>query len=680
MKIYFWIQHDMNFFQEQEQARKQTLFLIIVFTVAILVIIVITVFFITGLDVYFEHVPVAVYLASPLEYVKPRYFYLTTLAVIGVVGMGSLYKYQQLSSGGKSVATALGGVKVNRNHANADEKRLLNVVEEMAIASGISPPTVYVLHGEEINAFTAGLSIDDAVIGVTKGCMEKLNREELQGVIAHEFSHIFNGDMRLNLQLTAILHGILLIGLIGEFIFRYSGSKGSRGASGRRKGGGGVPYFIILGAGLAVLGYVGTFLGSLIKANVSRRREYLADATAVQYTRYPRGISGALKKIAYYSSNIYAPAAEVYSHLYFAEGVSSFFSNLTATHPPLVKRIKRVEPHWNGKFPDYNRSKNSKERQHAQAKLEKEKAKAERAEKVSLYKFNKEVKDNREKTTSQTKKELFTQGAIAAAMMQVGTVQEQTVQNVHKEIANLDKRILERLNDPLGAQAVILSLLYHADYKRELYEEVQEKNPYLLLEFANFLQEQHKDLQKQSALIISLSMDALKNLSKEQYKTFKQIVETFVNVDKKITLFEWSLQYIIQRPLELHLDIRDVPKRSGSTIGAVKKEVETLYSMLVQAQYEDEDAAKEAFNNTKKAIHAGALVYIPKEKIDHALFLQAVNAIERIRPAMAQRVFEGVLHSIKLDGKVSETENTFVHAIAQLMQVPLPHDFKLEKI
>ena len=393
----------MNFFQEQEQARKQTLFLIIVFTVAILVIIVITVFFITGLDVYFEHVPVAVYLASPLEYVKPRYFYLTTLAVIGVVGMGSLYKYQQLSSGGKSVATALGGVKVNRNHANADEKRLLNVVEEMAIASGISPPTVYVLHGEEINAFTAGLSIDDAVIGVTKGCMEKLNREELQGVIAHEFSHIFNGDMRLNLQLTAILHGILLIGLIGEFIFRYSGSKGSRGASGRRKGGGGVPYFIILGAGLAVLGYVGTFLGSLIKANVSRRREYLADATAVQYTRYPRGISGALKKIAYYSSNIYAPAAEVYSHLYFAEGVSSLFSNLTTTHPPLVKRIKRVEPHWNGKFPDYSRSKNSKERQHAQAKLEKEKAKAERAEKVSLYKFNKEVKENQEETTSQTK-------------------------------------------------------------------------------------------------------------------------------------------------------------------------------------------------------------------------------------------------------------------------------------
>jgi Zn-dependent protease with chaperone function len=179
----------------------------------------------------------------------------------------------------------------------------------MSIASGISTPTVYILDESGINAFAAGLTLDDAVIGVTRGCVEKLDREELQGVIAHEFSHIFNGDMRLNLQLTATLHGILLIGLIGQFLLRsmMRTNYQSRYYSTDKKGRGGGPYLLILGVGLVVIGYVGTFFGSVIKAGVSRKREYLADATAVQYTRYPQGISGALKKIAYYSSELHAP-------------------------------------------------------------------------------------------------------------------------------------------------------------------------------------------------------------------------------------------------------------------------------------------------------------------------------------------------------------------------------------
>ena len=670
----------MNFFQEQERARQHTLVLVVIFVVAILTLIVMTVLFITGLDVYFDHVPVAVFLSSPFDYVQAKYFYLTSIAVLGVVISGSLYKYAQLSGGGKIVAIALGGQQVNRNRANRQEQKLLNVVEEMAIASGISTPTVYLLRGDEINAFAAGLTFDDAVIGVTQGCIDKLDRDELQGVIAHEFSHIFNGDMRLNLQLTATLHGILLIGIIGEFIFRSSGSKGSRSSSGRNKGGGGVPYFLVLGAGLMVLGYVGTFFGSLIKANVSRRREYLADATAVQYTRYPRGISGALKKIAYFSSKLHSPAAEVYSHLYFAEGVSSLFSNLTATHPPLKKRIKKVEPSWNGKFPDYSRSRNIKDRKHAKEKLDKEAARKARAEKVNMAVAGRELdQDSDVKSRRRSKKERFVQGAIAAAMMQVGTMHEDTIEEVQKEISELDKRILDRLNEPLGAQAVLLSLLYDGAYKDELYGVVQEENPYLLLEFASFMREGHTGLQKQSALIIALAMNALKSLSIEQYQHFKKIVEAFVVVDNRVTLFEWSLQYIIQRPLELHLGVREVPKRTGTHIGAVKKEVETLYSMLVQAQYEDEVVAKEAFDKTKKAIQAGALQYIPKDQIDHALFLQAVTAIERTKPVISERIFEGVLHCIKLDGKVSDTENAFIHAIAQLMQVPLPREFKLQK-
>ena len=670
----------MNFFQEQEHARRHTLVLVVIFAVAILTLIVMTVLFITGLDVYFDHVPVAVFLSSPFDYVQAKYFYLTSIAVLGIVISGSLYKYAQLSGGGKTVAIALGGQQVNRNRANRQEQKLLNVVEEMAIASGISTPTVYLLRGDEINAFAAGLTFDDAVIGVTQGCIDKLEREELQGVIAHEFSHIFNGDMRLNLQLTATLHGILLIGIIGEFIFRSSGSKGSRSSSGRNKGGGGVPYFLVLGAGLMVLGYVGTFFGSLIKANVSRRREYLADATAVQYTRYPRGISGALKKIAYFSSKLHSPAAEVYSHLYFAEGVSSLFSNLTATHPPLKKRIKKVEPSWNGKFPDYSRSRNIKDRKHAKEKLDKEAARKARAEKVNMAVAGRELDQNSDvKSRRRSKKERFVQGAIAAAMMQVGTMHEDTIEEVQKEISELDKRILDRLNEPLGAQAVLLSLLYDGAYKDELYGVVQEENPYLLLEFASFQRENHKGLKKQSSLIVSLSLNALKSLSVEQYKRFKKIVEAFVTADKKVTLFEWSLQYIIQRPLEMHLGLRAVPKKSSNHLGAIKSEVEVIYSMLAQAQYDDEIEAQEAFDVTKRKLKAGALEYVPREQIDHEKFIGAVLAIERAKPAIAERIFEGVLYSVKHDGKVSAEEDTFIHAVAQLMQVPLPREFKLEQ-
>jgi len=642
----------MNFFQEQERARHHTIWLVGIFILAVIALILITILFLTGLYVYLNDIPVATFLASPLEYLQPKFLYGTTVAVIMVVAGGSLYKYSTLSSGGKSVAVALGGRQLNRNRAEHAEQKLLNVVEEMAIASGISTPTIFILEESGINAFAAGLTLDDAVIGVTRGTIEKLDREELQGVIAHEFSHIFNGDMRLNLQLTATLHGILLIGLIGRFILRSISRSSYHSRSSRSKKDGGGLYLLVLGGGLMAIGYIGTFFGSIIKANVSRRREFLADATAVQYTRYPRGIGGALKKIAYYHSAIQSPAAETYSHLYFAEGVSSFFGALMATHPPLKERIKRIEPRWNGRFPDYGKLQGRRE-QKQEPKVEPEKEKERKAR--------------------------FTQGAIAAAMMRVGQVKEEEVEKVQEEIAALDAGVMERISDPLGAQAVILSLLYDEMYKEPLYRVVQEENPYLLLEFVNVMQAEYKVLQKQSALVVSLSMNALKNLSVEQYHHFKRIVETFVTIDGEVTLFEWSLQYIIQRPLEIHLGLRKVPKRTSTHIGAVKEEVEILYSMLVQAQYSDEREAQKAFDATKKAIHAGALRYVPREQIDHAAFIRSIQAIERTKPGVAERIFEGVLYSIRMDDMVSESEDTFVHAIAQLMQVPLPREFKLQK-
>ena len=250
-------------------------------------------------------------------------------------------------AGGTVVAERLGGRRVFPNTIDPAERRLLNVVEEMALASGVPVPPVFLLSEEQgINAFAAGYSPSDAVVGVTRGCAEQLTRDELQGVVAHEFSHILNGDMRLNMRLIGVLHGILLMGLIGRELLRL-GAFGGGGALATKTTA--PPHLLVIGLAFMIIGFLGLFIGNLIKAAVSRQREYLADASAVQFTRNPEGIAGALKRIgaAVFGSKLATPRAAEASHMYFAEGISSLF----ATHPPLNDRIARIEPQWDGKYP-----------------------------------------------------------------------------------------------------------------------------------------------------------------------------------------------------------------------------------------------------------------------------------------------------------------------------------------
>jgi Zn-dependent protease with chaperone function len=262
---------------------------------------------------------------------------LTTLFIVGA----SIYKTSILAAGGGRVAQEMGGTLVPANAQDPLRRRLRNVVEEMAIASGVPVPEIYVLEEESgINAFAAGYAPGDAAIAVTRGTLELLDRDELQGVIAHEFSHILNGDMRLNNRLMGVLFGILILGLMGRMIVR--GGHHTRFSSGRRGKGGGA--IMLIGLGLAVLGWIGVFFARMIKAGVSRQREFLADASAVQFTRQPDGIANALKKIGGYSESSYLSAAdpEEISHMLFGSGAR--FTGLFATHPPLTERIRAIDP------------------------------------------------------------------------------------------------------------------------------------------------------------------------------------------------------------------------------------------------------------------------------------------------------------------------------------------------
>jgi Zn-dependent protease with chaperone function len=333
----------MNFFEQQEHARRNSQRLIVLFVLAIGAI-VLAVNVAATLLYHFFVLPISV---RGLGAQLPNGFYLTnTLVVLGLILGGTWIEMSRLKAGGSAVAQMVGARALDPATRDALDRRLLNIVEEMAIASGVPVPRVYVMDNEDsINAFAAGHSIDDAVVTVTRGALTRLNRDELQGVIAHEFSHILNGDMNLNLQLIGVLFGLLIVSMAGRFLLEIGGR--SRGGGGRSSSSA-VLVLVAAGVVLWVLGYIGVFFGRLIKAGVSRQREYLADASAVQFTRNPDGIGGALRKIAGLSqqtglgSRINHPQAEALSHLFLGAARPTFVSGLFATHPPLDERLRRI--------------------------------------------------------------------------------------------------------------------------------------------------------------------------------------------------------------------------------------------------------------------------------------------------------------------------------------------------
>ncbi|MBE2214883.1 MAG: M48 family metallopeptidase, partial [Opitutaceae bacterium] len=341
----------MDFFQAQDRARGRTSLLVAYFAAAVVGII--AVLYVVAFFVFHEAVSD---LEGPEFYTErwqfwdPKIFGAVALGTVAVIGLGSLFKTLALRAGGGAVAESLGGTRIAPHTTDLRERRLVNVVEEMAIASGVRVPAIYVLPDEQgINAFAAGWTPDDAAVAVTRGALETLSRDELQGVIAHEFSHILNGDMRLNIRLIGLLFGIMLLVVIGRSMLRSMRFAGR--SSGKGKGG--HAGILLLGLAIMLVGLIGVFFGRLIQAAVSRQREFLADASAVQFTRNPAGITGALKKIggSAFGSRLGSAHATESSHLFFANALVVAGAGPWATHPPLLARIRAIEPTFDGRFP-----------------------------------------------------------------------------------------------------------------------------------------------------------------------------------------------------------------------------------------------------------------------------------------------------------------------------------------
>ena len=345
----------MDFFAAQDRAKARTRWLILYFILGVAGLVVsLNVLAIIGVSVhrarhpysgrhYFDNSSAGAD-ASGVVW-DPEVSVVVTLVTLGIVGGSCLYKVSELRAGGGAVALSVGATRLAAQPAAFSDRQLRNIVEEMALASGVPVPEIYVMEEEDaINAFAAGLRPEEASIVVTRGALKYLSRDELQGVIGHEFSHILNGDMRLNVQLIGAVFGLLVIAIIGKVILQMVTRTRWRG----RNGGGAAAGIMVLGGTLFVLGYLGVFFGRLIQASVSRQREGLADASAVQFTRNPGGLAGALKKIGGLGvgSAITHAHAEETAHMFFAPAVDSLF----ATHPPLEARIRELEPNWDGKF------------------------------------------------------------------------------------------------------------------------------------------------------------------------------------------------------------------------------------------------------------------------------------------------------------------------------------------
>ena len=330
----------MNFFRAQDEARGRTTKLVVLLVLAIVVLA-------GSLYVLAVLGQQKLVRGGEIDWFQPKLFLATAGTALVVILGGSLLRIAELSKGGGAIAERLGGRLVGATTKDAAERRYLNVVQEMALASGLPVPLCYVIDGDEtINAFAAGNTPQDAAVGVTRGALRNLTRDELQGVIAHEFSHIGNGDMKLNLRIIGTVAGLTALAQLGYIIVRIGLNSGSS-----RKNN--LWPLAIAGLVVVLVGLGGVFFARVIQASVSRQREYLADASAVQFTRNPLGLASALRKVAGLSgAQREASSAELEAqHMFFA-GSAGFLESLFSSHPPITDRIRRIDPVFDGHIPD----------------------------------------------------------------------------------------------------------------------------------------------------------------------------------------------------------------------------------------------------------------------------------------------------------------------------------------
>ncbi|HVP11267.1 MAG TPA: M48 family metallopeptidase [Phycisphaerae bacterium] len=645
----------MNFFQHEERARRNTKKLVVLFALAIICIVAALYFVAVIVVTFATHAHMmrskVVYDDIVFSWWDPNVLGWVIAATFVIIGSGSLYKIYSLGSGGAVVAETLGGRLVKPETTDADERKLLNVVEEMAIASGLPTPLVYVLDKEDgINAFAAGFTPNDAAVAVTAAAMRMLKRDELQGVIAHEFSHVLCGDMRLNIRLIGLIHGILIIAIIGMQMIRVAGQ-----GSGRRSGRGAAAMFVV-GAALAVIGYIGVFFGRLIKAAISRQREYLADASAVDFTRNPDGIAGALKKIGGYgfSSRIMTASGEEVSHMLFGDGRLRAFQSFgfLSTHPPLVERIKRIDPSFDGTFP----------------KVEGTARPSSAAEKAAAA-TGFVPAEAPAKRTLDPREVIKQAGSFSPAHMAFGAAL----------ITSMPEPLRQAARESARAVCLIHALLLDTDQaKRERQLGLlKDKLKPTLIEETVRLFDARGALDPAARLpLIDLAIPALRQLDQGQCRAFLRQVEILAGADQETSVFEFALQALLSH--ELRPVIEGVRRRAVQypSYSPLQGDCVTILSILARLGQRDADGVLMAFRVGTARLppdRRGVLEEPrPPEACSFSALAASLDRLALAAPIIKERVLDAFAHCVLADGTVTIEEAELLRTIARCMGCPLP--------
>ena len=647
----------MDFFEHQEAARKKTGLLVVYFVLAVVLIIamvyLLLAFFVLRPDRGGPGTAPGFEVARLWDW---QLFGAVTLGTLALVGGGTAYRVSSLSGGGHSVAELLGGKPIDPSTRDPEERRLLNVVEEMAIAAGTPVPPVYLLEDEDgINAFAAGYQPADAVIGVTRGAVRTLSRDELQGVVAHEFSHILNGDMRLNIKLMGVLYGITLISIIGWILFRstahtryYARSKNDN------KGGNPLP---LIGLGLYVLGFIGLFFGRLIKAAVSRQREYLADSSAVQFTRNPEGIAGALKKIGAFAegSRVKDPEAEEASHMFFGEALGLSAANPMATHPPLVERIKRLDPNFDGDFTEVSLEPPTHAKIMAEARAQDARAAGYR---------------RREPKASQ-------RFDPVEAITKIGTLGPQNLAYAAALLESIPGPVAEHARDPFGAAALIYALLLDDDVdirNEQLQRLANHAAPPALRELQR-IAPQLDGLPPETRLpLVELAVPALRKLSLDQFNTFVEDIRHLMEADRRISLFEYALRHMLLRHLGPQFGWGERQAVRHTSPGALIEPLATLLSAIARVGQSDAPSQRSAYDLGAKSLRWPTP--LPPLREDSAAGLKVVDDALKVLAAASAPLKKDVLTAcattIGADGKITLEEGELLRAVSDALDCPMP--------
>ncbi|MEX2481988.1 MAG: M48 family metallopeptidase [Gammaproteobacteria bacterium] len=615
----------MNFYESQDQARRRTALLVVYFALAVLCITLALngVFYLAAKAARSEPLSLQAWLAQP-------YWLWISVAVGALILLGTLHTSFRLRGGGQALAAMVGARRIDPGTQAMDERRLLNVVEEIAIASGTPVPALYVLDSEAgINAFVAGTRPSETVLVVTRGALDSFDRDELQGVVAHEYSHIFNGDMRLNLRLMGVLAGILVIGQIGRLMLR-------SGVHGRNRKGG---QWALIGLAVLIIGYIGLFFGALIKAAVSRQREFLADASAVQFTRMPDGIAGALYKIKQHAAGslLDNPHAEDLSHFCFGESVRHAFSGLLATHPPLEARIEAIKP---GFVP--------------------------------------------RQITAASGAAVAAPGAMGfagsdAAMSPpqvadaAGTVTRSHIEHARHQQAEWPAELAVLAHATDDAPRLVYGLLLAASPahgRPVLIDLVERRDPRGAADL-EALAAKLDALPRQARLpLLNLALPALKQAGSAARQRLQDTVRALIAADGRFTVFEFALEHLLRDHL------RDTAGEAVPVtvfrFADVAADVRLLLSVLARAGSPAPAAAAAAFRQAWRPFALGEAEPAASAACTLDALDAALDRLAQVSPLLKKNLIEACADCVQHDGRVTAAEHDLLQVIALTLDCPLP--------